>query len=271
MNVQQASRRTRSWSRVLSLLVIPGMVVSAMGFFLRTSTASSRPGLVFEAIFEHGMTPTGGYFFQEGNRTPHVTRIAGQSALRVDLNHYDDANPSRTELVPRGMDSKYFDNGGFDAKIGQTYWYGMKIYIPADFKSDGVPEIITQFHDYPDAGENWKNPAVDLTLEPWSDGTQHYMVSVRSDTKQITPAGGGDKRAGKYTSVKRYDLGPVSASAGQWTEWVWKIKWGYDSRGDLELYRNGKLVLDLPNQGNCFNDQLGPYMKLGLYKWDWAS
>jgi Ca2+-binding RTX toxin-like protein len=82
----------------------------------------------------------------------------------------------------------------------------------------------------------------------------------------MTPSSGT-----RYDSFKQYDLGKVADSVGKWTEWVWKIKWGYDSSGSLSLYKNGQEVLDLPNQGNAFNDQRGPYFKFGTYKWDWQS
>ena len=262
----------RDWRRV-SLGVVPGVLAFALMAFLRAPTEASRPGLVFEATFDGGMTPSGGSWSQEGNRTTRVVEVDGEVALRVELNRLTDLNPSRTELVPRGMDSTWFDNGGLDARIGETNWYGLRTLLPAEFKDDGTPEIITQFHDYPDEaqGEDWRSPAVDLTLEPRGDGTQHFMVSVRSDTKPITPAGGGDRTPGKYSAFDTYDLGRAGPSAGRWTEWIWKITWGYDERGSLKLYRDGALVLDLPNRGNCFNDRLGPYMKIGIYKWEWAK
>ncbi|HYD66577.1 heparin lyase I family protein [Azospirillum sp.] len=229
----------------------------------------TRTGLVYEANFDTPMISGTGYT-REGAPVSTGT-FAGRTALKSYLAH-DGSGAVRSEIVPVGMTGANFTAAGSqnaNAKIGDTYWYGAKIYVPADWQKDSDPEVIMQWHDYPDAGEAWKNPNLALKILPWSDGSNHLVVKVRADASEFTPSGGGDSR---YDSVKTYDLGDVSSLKGKWNDFVWKIKWGYtDSTGSIQLWKDGKLVLDLPNKANCFNDDHGPYWKLGVYKWGWAG
>ncbi|HEY0837711.1 MAG TPA: heparin lyase I family protein [Azospirillum sp.] len=228
--------------------------------------AFTRPGLQFEATFDTVSDMVALGFHHSGNNVIPVVDIAGERAAQFHLDHYRSPVPFRTELVPDSMQPPDF-TGGQNARIGATYWYGTKVYMPADWETDSSPEILMQFHDWPDQGEEWKSPAVALKILPWDDGTNHLVVRVRADADALTPATGQ-----RYDSVITHDLGDVRSAVGTWTDWVWKIKWGYtDATGSLQLWRDGRLVLDLPNAANCFNDQEGPYFKVGIYKFPWEQ
>ncbi|HYD69973.1 heparin lyase I family protein [Azospirillum sp.] len=228
--------------------------------------AFTRPGLQFEATFDTVTDMVALGFHHSGNNAIPVVDIAGERAAQFHLDHYNSPVPYRTELVPDSMQPPAF-TGGQSARIGDTYWYGTKVYMPADWQADSSPEIIMQFHDWPDPGEEWKNPAVAMKILPWEDGTNHLVVRIRADADPMTPATGQ-----RYDSVVTHDLGDVRTAIGKWTDWVWKVKWGYtDATGSLQLWRDGHLVLDLPNAANCFNDQEGPYFKVGIYKFPWEN
>jgi Ca2+-binding RTX toxin-like protein len=232
--------------------------------------ALSRPGLVFEETFDTIGSTTAALdsrFMIEGNYTPTVVDIAGHRAAKLSLSHYDDADPIRTELMPNPLPAGSFDKD-ISAKLGETYWYGMNMYLPSDWSTaDSSMASLIQWHDVKDTalGEAWKNPNVSLMTKQMSDGL-HFVVVVRADADSFTPATGA-----RYDVDKTYDLGLAGDAIGNWTGWVWKTHWDYDGDGQLSLWRDGVKVLDLPNQGNAFNDALGPYFKFGLYKWDWAS
>jgi Ca2+-binding RTX toxin-like protein len=230
--------------------------------------STSNAGLVFSADFNGSANIPNMGFMYSGNTTPRVTDIAGQRAVKIDLNHYSDPIPYRTELQPNKLPSPDFTSGMF-AKMGQDYWYGMRTYLPANWAPDKSAESFIQWHTQPDPGEAWRGSAVSLVSRPSpTTGEARMVVIVRADADRITPSSGGESR---YDSSKIYDLGPVSQYVGKWSEWVWHIKWGYNNTGNLQLWNNSKKVLDLPNQGNSFNDATGPYLKFGDYKWAWES
>lgn len=52
------------------------------------------------------------------------------------------------------------------------------------------------------------------------------------------------------------------------------IRYAYDDSGFVEVWRNGKKVVDWNRMGTAFHDVRAdggrpPYMKIGLYKWGW--
>jgi hypothetical protein len=61
----------------------------------------------------------------------------------------------------------------------------------------------------------------------------------------------------------------MEGDLGKWTQWVLHIKWSYQEDGFLTLWKDGTVVLDLPNYPNTYNDKYGPYFKFGIYKWAW--
>ncbi|WP_091979686.1 heparin lyase I family protein [Pseudoalteromonas denitrificans] len=51
----------------------------------------------------------------------------------------------------------------------------------------------------------------------------------------------------------------------QWSTWKFHIIWSHLNNGLIEVWKDNKQVIS--HQGpNCFNDNLGPYFKIGLYK-----
>lgn len=231
-----------------------------------TPPAETRPGLLFEADFETLASPYSLGFQAEGNATATSVAIAGRNAARIELRHFVDSDPMRTEIQPNPLPTTYFTEGLF-AQYGPVYWFGMKTYTPADRENDTSGEVIIQWHDWPDAGENWKNAAICIMIEVVS-GVARYRLKVKADSKAITPPAG---TAGRYTVDDSYDLGTVAATAGTWVDWVFRMKWGYDSTGETTLWMNGTQVVNVIGKGNAFNDAKGPYFKCGMYKWDWET
>ena len=73
----------------------------------------------------------------------------------------------------------------------------------------------------------------------------------------------GDINNRVYDGSKIWELGAYET--GKWVDWVFHMKWSYESDGVLEVWKDGELVVT--KQGpNCYNDKLGPYFKMGLYK-----
>lgn len=140
-------------------------------------------------------------------------------------------------------------------------WYGMSVYLPSSYTVDRVPESIFQWHNVPNfkAGEDWGNYKFQ---NPWRLETNngrfrfvHQYSSVASDPKSPVRS-------------KAYDLGEYKT--GEWTDWVVHFKATHTSDGILEIWKNGTKVLTI-NGPVYYNDETGPYFKMGIYKWGWSG
>ncbi len=206
-------------------------------------TGKKRRGLLFESDFEGGDLEG----WKVSGNAPTIASgpaRAGKRAMKTSLDRHHDRVAYRTEV------------SGPKAKIGKEYWYGFSILLPEDYRPDGIWEIVAQWHGVPDfdAGENWRNPIMALSTTKGKWG----WVS-RWDAKRNTFASG--KR--QYGGTQHYDLGPYSK--GVWTDWVIHILWSYESNGLLQVWKDGDLVIDQKGP-NAFNDEHGPFFKMGLYK-----
>jgi hypothetical protein len=141
------------------------------------------------------------------------------------------------------------------------YTYRFKVYLPADYQNDATPEGIAQWHDKPDLnlGEHYKIPA--LSIETLNG---HFRVKGVWDSKALTPGEDPGKGGGTYMA----DLGPYRKA--QWNHFTVHIKWSYQNDGFVEVFENDKLVFKRTGP-TYYNDQIGPYMKVGIYKWDWKE
>jgi hypothetical protein len=202
-----------------------------------------RRGLLTESDFETGDLEG----WRVSGNAPTVVdgpARAGTRAMRTSLDRRKDRVAYRTEV------------SGPHSDVGKEYWYGFSIFLPQDYQPDRIWEIVAQWHGVPDfdVGENWRNPVMALST---TNGRWDWVS--RWDAKRNTFAGG--KR--KYGGTQKYDLGAYQR--GIWTDWVIHVKWSYGSDGILEVWKNGEKVID-QNGPNAFNDQRGPFFKMGLYK-----
>ncbi|MGE5295361.1 MAG: polysaccharide lyase [Solirubrobacterales bacterium] len=174
----------------------------------------------------------------------HDQARAGTGSMRTSLDRNKDRFPDRTEIQDPRSD------------IGKEYWYGFSILLPEDYVPDRIWEIVAQWQATPDTelGEKWRNPVLALST---TNGRWGWVS--RWDAKRNTYESG--KR--EYGGVKEYDLGEYER--GVWTDWVVHVKWSYESDGLLQIWKDGKPVVD-QNGPNAYNDATGPFFKMGLYK-----
>lgn len=134
--------------------------------------------------------------------------------------------------------------------IGSERWYKFSMYIPTTWQNTKQGFIINQFGQRPDDGEEGHVPALFLV----TDG-QKLRLGSRWDPRRHTTSKDSVKDQG-------WDLG--SLPKGRWVDMVYHVKWSYGSDGILEVYKDGEKVVS--KQGpNCYNDESGVTMKLGLY------
>jgi hypothetical protein len=140
-------------------------------------------------------------------------------------------------------------------KIGER-WYGFSNFLPSDFVTDPLAEVIAQWHEIPDwdLGENWRSPPISLMIENGRYKVKVMWAAAAVNTNQT-------KDGEIY-----YDLGPVDKNV--WNDWAFHIKFSHTSTGVLEVWKNKQKVLTR-NGPNSFNDKNFPYFKIGIYKWTW--
>lgn len=228
----------------LSLLAMAAVSELAMGGEAR----NVQPPLLFGSSFETGSIDTSDWLIS-GNTPVVSTEVAraGKYSMKSVLDRQNSRISFRTEvhaLTPKPL-------------LQQEYWYGFSIYLPDGYASDPVWEVVAQWHDTPDEGENWRNPI----LAVWTDNGS-WSVSNLWDDKAITPIDENGNFV--YGGKSNYKLGAYDT--GKWTDWVFRVKWSYKSDGILQVWKNGQLVIDQQSKPNCFNDVTMPYFKMGIYK-----
>ncbi len=208
--------------------------------------------LVFASGFETGDLT---HWRPSGNAPEVQTSIKreGRYGMRSVTDRYSGLKVvNRTEVVAKDV---------LPPLPKQDAWYAFSVYLPAGYAFDKQWETVAQFHDIPDAGEGYRNPI----LAFWTDNGI-WSVSNLWDDKKITTKDADGKWV--YGGKWRYELGAYETA--KWTDWVVHVRWSYQNDGLLQIWKNGVLVVDQRDKPNCFNDDLMPYFKWGIYK-GWSA
>ena len=173
----------------------------------------------------------------------------------------------RAEVIPEPV---FGHSEGLFARFHVTYRYRFKAFLPGDYAGDADSgDCVAQWHGIPDRllGERYRHAPVLLGIEQG-----RYFLVIAASARLVVPPELADDPA-RYDRFVRVDLGPVAPDLGRWVSWEAEIRWSYadDGMGSFALRRDGEL-LHRACGPNCFNDlRGGPYLKLGVYKWDWAK
>jgi hypothetical protein len=122
-------------------------------------------------------------------------------------------------------------------------WYGFNMYLE-DWATDTAGESAFEWH--PDNAKGVSAASL------WLSGGRYVF--------QVDP--GIDNSGSEYI-----DIGPTISN--QWVSWVMHVKWTTDATGILQVWQNGKLVIDKKNIKTCTPD--GVYFKIGIDKFGWGS
>jgi hypothetical protein len=234
------------------------LLLTAIGFFvlLKLQNADGilahnvRSGIIFEELFEGTSPFSQALVIDKGVAAAHSrTYVAspafqGSKAVRFELRESDPeyASGTRTEVAFRDAAAK-------------DQWYSFAAYFPAsEWGHDNAPEIIAQWHSWPDAhlGEQWQSPTTKMLVF-----RDRLRFDVGYNTNQVSRG---------FEAEKFFDLGQVPKDS--WQEFVIHIVHSPFSDGLVEVWQNGKKVVDHKG-GNSHNDARLPFLKVGLYKWDW--
>jgi len=210
-----------------------------------------RQPLIFQDAFQAAQF--GKWNFSEDDRyrlpkeTPERIQImdapdlgAGQKAVRFAVRR--GPNSFRSEIsLPH--------EPGFHER-----WYGERIYVPGDWVFDPgrAVDIVLQWHALPG---NWKATFPNLEL---SIGNTNWFIRQSFGSAQTKP-----------TRVNERLAEPVQR--GAWVAWVIHAKWSPGADGVLQIWRDGKLVLDRkgPNVYSTIGVDYTPYLKTGIYHPEW--
>jgi hypothetical protein len=232
-------------------LIKTGFVIILLSITSSLSVKAQRKNLIFQSTFENKLDLTSWFeksLYQKWSANIVTEKArSGKSSLKLDLIRGKDVGHGpRAEL---GMEPQI--------QLQKEYWYGFANFFPTTYESDPATEIIAQWQAMPDIsrGENWRSPPLGLEIK-----ADRYKLAIRWASAPVNDA--------SNTSTDYLDLGPVVHN--QWNDWVFHIKWGYNS-GTIQVWNNGKLIIERVGKPIGYNDILYPYLKLGIYKWEWSD
>jgi hypothetical protein len=147
---------------------------------------------------------------------------------------------SRSEITER-----------FKAKMSETYWYSFRTFIPEDFPIEDNRLVIAQWHASDEDGEATSPP---LTVY-YRDGD--LLIRARHSDK--------DKILKDDDTIKVNLYRQENFSRGQWHDFIFQVKWSYETDGMVNMWIDGKQVVEYQG-GVGYKDEQGPYFKFGAYR-----
>lgn len=182
------------------------------------------------------------------------------SAVIVDAPNWNSKSAARFEInfdepLVKGSHRSEFRLKA--TEFHRLYEYGLKIFVPPDWRSDSNQVVVMQMHNVPD---NWKgewglDPPLELSLlnDAWVLRTAWGRVPTWLDRK-------GD--------IRRDIPWSQQFERGKWTAWIFRTKWSLDGDGIIEVEKDGNVVFQR-HGANCYDNLLAPYLKFGAYAPTW--
>ena len=200
-------------------------------------------------------TGAGKYLITAPGGAIRQTTFAGRSSLMIQCTagQQRDANGrirSEIALWQSGKRARIFKKD----PIGSERWYSFSIYIPNDWWYDDNKVHLLQWHGTEDKAERGFGRNPPLTL-----------IAYRSELRirQLWSA-----RRIQTGNENRKDIWRGKIEKGKWMHFVFHMKWSYEKDGFLEVWKDGRQIIDQQDHPNCYNDAEGPYFNLGIY---WPS
>ncbi len=237
--------------------VVPVLLGSVIIFLSTVAHAS-----LVKSGFETGEFES--YGWRKSGNIPKIVRAPepvcrGRFAIKFPLNRNNDKVSYRTELALAGNEAGVLKNLKYD----EDYWLGMSIFLPLGWKPDEKSiDIMAQLHGVPDLdqGEVYRNPMFNFYVR----GNEWFFITKR-DSRAVTARSQADM---KYEEYGFQSLGKIET--GKWTSFVFHFRLSYrEGEGRIDVWKNGKKIIDNYKKGVGFNDKTGPYWKIGNYKPAW--
>jgi len=134
-------------------------------------------------------------------------------------------------------------------------WYAWDMYLPVGFNPPARLSFM-QIHDSPDVGESpVKFPNFEFMV---GGGFVTAMVPIDAPSELTSN--------GRFPAGQRLPL-----VTGRWVRCALHSNWGTDTSGYLECWYDGQIIAREWSRACSYNDEVGPYLKLGLYNFTGAA
>lgn len=158
-------------------------------------------------------------------------------------------------------------------EYGKDYWIGFAVYLNDDYQMPLYNDLLFQLESRPDThrGEGHHSPitfSVSGENENRKRGINepHWVISINGDDRHVLPNTGVS-----YQTSTSAALSPVAGDTGRWVSWVFHFKHTYDADGFMDIWKDGVQVYSNNGIHTSFNDDRGPFVKMGSTKWSWRS
>ena len=145
-----------------------------------------------------------------------------------------------------------------ELKHGKEYWVGIAINLGDKWEKEKYGETLLQFHHRPDIklGEKYGGgPPLALRTK-----NGKWLVNVKTKSKKVC------NNCSKQVLTKY--IGDYKRNT--WTEFVINVKFTHLKSGFLKVWKDDKLVINYSGPIG-YNDERGPFLKMGLYKGLWKT
>ena len=161
----------------------------------------------------------------------------GTRSMRSYVNRLTSETSYRTEaVIPGDVKKMTFD---------RDYWIGFSTLLPPGWTHSGGIGMMAQIHHTNDPGESGGAPPFALRA-----GSGNWNILSR----------------GENVSMATYTLNSAYEDVGRWVDWVIHYRPSKTSNGVLKVWKDGALVVNQTNRSTTFDDQIGPYWKMGIYE-----
>lgn len=266
--------RSRPTVKIFGAVVAVGVLVLVLAnvlFHLNPFTwAADHAGIVptrFESSFETGeiqcrVCAVDAWSMENLSNNSEAIEVVGRQSgapvrdgeysVRIHADYDDDWDPK-----PKVELSAYWQPFFLERT---EYWVGWSIYLPDDgtYEFDSAyQEVLLQIHALnDDCDGNGMGPT--HALRPL-DG--RWRWDVRWDSTRCLD--------GDPAGQEIIDIG--AQERGRWTDFVARFVFSHEDDGITQVWRDGELVVDRIGMPNHYNDEHGPFMKMGFYKSGWLE
>ena len=194
--------------------------------------------------------------FESGSITGYKLETEGSGSFQVITGNAREG--SKFLRITKNKGARRYEIQLAEYSKPTELWYGFSMRLSPEMQSPDDFLIISQWHNFPDNGEDWHKPDAFIRLN--SD----YSVGISNhwDSRRITPSSdeGGEG--------KRSDIPLLTLNRGQWYDFVVHYKYSSGGDGLIEVYgapMGSKVQLLQKLTGpNSFNDARGQF-RVGLY------
>lgn len=196
-----------------------------------------RKNLILNVDFSKGVMPaTSVLNAQPASRFIIKTLANGKKYCEVTVAKSDPVIPATT-----GSNRSEFNVPTTQAEPfqeGAERWYGVRFNLPTSFIADTAMELLYQLHEF--SG----------TASP------HFALWTQAGRWRTAIDGVADLDMGAYEFDKD-------------TDYVFHIKWSTGIAGIIDIWKDGVKQSKVYKGANVPLDTKLPYMKSGIYKWNW--